>query len=117
MFDRLVYSLRTRSHNHDYPFGLFVACIVEQSVTTARSLCEAGHQTFDDAGAGVVKDVRGLAGLKEDVGVLSRTAQHRSVGRERTPAVRSDQTSVDHEALFDQESTLLDDAHHQLERR
>src|SRR5262245_55221473 len=81
---------RARSHDDDYPFGLRMARVFEETIAAACPLCEACHQPLDYIRAGVVKEVRGLAGLKEYVGILRRAAEHGTVRSEGALAVGFD---------------------------
>src|ERR1044072_2160249 len=90
VFHRLVHRLGARAHDDDYTLGLRVPLVFEELVAAARQPGEVVHQARDDAWAGIVKKVRGLAGLEEDIGVLCGTAEHGPVGSQGASAVSPD---------------------------
>ena len=84
-----------RAHQHDHPFGVGRADVVDEPVTAAGARGELVEDLGDDAGHGVVVRVGGLPGLEEHVGVLGGAAQRRGVRRHAAQAVVDDVAVTD----------------------
>ncbi|MEJ2563644.1 MAG: GAF domain-containing protein [Anaerolineales bacterium] len=64
---------RRRAHQHDHPFGLRIAEVIENLVFATGQDAEALHRVLHDIGRCLVKAVDGLASLEIDVRILGRT--------------------------------------------
>ncbi len=95
VLDGLLRRFRPRPHQHDHPFRVRGAGIVEQVVLPPGDGGEPVHGLLHDGGGGLVEGVRGLPRLEEDVGVLRRPADDGVVGGEPAQAMGQDQVVVD----------------------
>ena len=91
MIHGLVHRVGTRSHDHDHALGGGIADVVEEAVAAPGQLAEPLHRALDGARTGVVKRIRCLARLKEDVRVLGGSAEDRTIRRQPAVTVRVDQ--------------------------
>ena len=85
-----------RSHHDDYPLGIRRTDVIEEPVGTAHQAREFIHLFLNDSRAGVIKAVHGLAGLEEDIGVLSGAADERMIRRQGALSMRLNQVIVNH---------------------
>ena len=88
--------LGARSHQDDHPFGVVGALVVEQAILPAGERGEGVHDGLHVARQFGVERVHRLAGLKERVRVVRRTADEGVLGVERTSPMRAHQIAVDH---------------------
>ena len=89
LLDRFADGTRPGSHQHDDPFGVGGAVVVDEAVPAAGDVGEPIEDVGDGLGNGVVERVRRLAGLEEHVGVLRGAADHRG-GRPEPPQLVGD---------------------------
>ena len=97
-------------HQHDDPFGVRVAEVVERVVATAGQVGELVHGGLNDVRHLGVERIDRLAALEIDVGVLRRAADERPIRIQRSGAMRQHQIVVDHRPDFaiGQQSELVD---------
>ena len=83
-------------HQHDHPVGVFCANIVEQMILPTGQLRKTIHRLLHDGRQRIVERVCRLARLKEHVGILGRTPQHRPIRVHGALAMIPHQIVVDH---------------------
>ncbi len=93
---RLARGLRARAHQHDHPFGVGGAFVLEELVGPAGERREPVHGRLHDARRARVIGIHGLARLKERVRVVRGAPDERMLGIERALAVRPHQILPDH---------------------
>ena len=98
VLDGLLGGFGSGAHEDEDVLGVGGADVIEELVLAAHLGGELVHDLLHDGGAGVVEGVDGLAGLKEDVGVLRGAAEDGAVGAHGAGAVGADQVVVDHGA-------------------
>ena len=84
--DGLAGGFRGRTHQNDDVFSIFRAVVVEQMVFATCDFADFLHIIFHHFGHLVVGRVASLAMGEECLGILGRTACHRTLRRERTVA-------------------------------
>jgi len=90
--------LSAGAHKNDDPFGIRGADVIEQMVAAAHLFGEPVHHLLYDGRTGRIVRIDGLARLEENIRVLRRTAQHRTIRRQRAAAMGEHQLVVDHVA-------------------
>ena len=91
--DRLLDRARRRAHDDRDAVRVRGAVVVDEPIPPAGPRGEFVHYLLDDAGHGAVEQVRGLAALEEDVGVLRGAADHGGIGR-HAPAAEGEHVVV-----------------------
>jgi hypothetical protein len=89
------------AHRDDYAFGLWMTEVFEWLVASTRALGEGRHHALHHSGAGKVKAVCSLACLEEDVRILCRASNVRSIGAECAA------THVVERIIVDQRSEII----------
>src|SRR5208282_3141099 len=93
--DRLVGRAGARAHYNDHPLRLRITGIFKEAIAAARPPREAIHNVLNDRRAGAIERIVRLARLEENIRILRRAAQHRTIGAERAIAMLADEVRVD----------------------
>ena len=96
--DRLVGRAGARAHQNDHPLRLRISDIFKKVIAAAGPPREAIHNVLNDRRAGAIERIDRFARLEEDIRILRRATQHRTVGAERALAMLADELRIDERA-------------------